>query len=558
MRLLKQVLSDIKTILSGNERRKLSYLVALNIITGIADILSIFFLFVVINYYSPQVAEANILHTYFLPNEGFYMLPGILLLAVFLGKSLLGYYVSKFHYKFINGVASGISKENLLRYLQGDYAGYAITDSASYTRRICFEPVEFAHFVLSGLLQIITELSLIVLTVTALLIYNAKLLLIIAIVLLPAIGFLSYITKRRLSGIRKNISNANERNIQFLHEALAGYVESNIYNKNMLLTNRYNNTQSVVNNYVADLQITQVLPSRFFEVFAVFGLFVFIMVGQYNNTENSLVFFTLGAYMAAAYKIIPGISRIINVNSTIKTYYYTVTELLKNRNRQVSSQEYPVSEKIHSIATVDVCFSYENKIILEHFNCNFNSGSFTAITGASGKGKTTLLNLLLGFLQPDKGNIHINGKSVDESERKIYWQDISYAKQGAFLLHDTIRQNITLLEDECDEQLLESAIRQSQLTEFVNSFPEGLNRVITENGRNISGGQRQRIAIARALYKNGSVIILDEPFNELDEPAELAIMQYFRQLANEGKIVILVTHNSANLQYCTNIISLND
>lgn len=555
---MKQLLSDINIILSGNERRKLSYLVALNIITGIADILSIFFLFVVINYYSPPVAEVNILHSYFLPNEGFYMLPGILLLAVFLGKSLLGYYVSKSHYKFINGVASGISKENLLRYLQGDYAGYAITDSASYTRRICFEPVEFAHFVLSGLLQIITELSLIILTVTALLIYNAKLLLIIAIVLLPAIGFLSYITKRRLSGIRKNISNANERNIQFLHEALAGYVESNIYNKNMLLTNRYNNTQSVVNNYVADLQITQVLPSRFFEVFAVFGLFVFIMVGQYNNTENSLVFFTLGAYMAAAYKIIPGISRIINVNSTIKTYYYTVTELLKNRDRQVSNQQYPIKEKIHSIAAFDLCFNYDNKIILDRFNCNFKSGSFTAITGASGKGKTTLLNLLLGFLQPDKGNIHINGKSVDENERKMYWQDISYAKQGAFLLHDTIRQNITLLEDECDEQLLENAIRQSLLTEFVNRFPEGLNRIITENGRNISGGQRQRIAIARALYKNGSVIILDEPFNELDEPAELAIMQYFRQLANEGKIVILVTHNSANLQYCTNIISLND
>ncbi|MBG9377475.1 ABC transporter ATP-binding protein [Panacibacter sp. DH6] len=554
---MKKLLRNISVILSKDEKRKLGYLTALNIFTGIADIFSIFFLFVVINFYSPQTTGVNILSSFFSHNKDHVLIPGILLLAVFLVKSILGYYVSKAHYRFINNVASGISEKNLLLYLEGEYSAYTMTDSAAYTRTICFQPVEFAHFVLSGVLQVITEASLVILTITALLIYDAKLLLIIAIVLLPAIGFLSYITKKRLSGIRKNISTANEQNIQFLHEALAGYVESNLYNKNLLLADRYNKTQSVVNNYVADLQITQAIPSRFFEVFAIFGLFVFILAGQYNDSGNALVFFTLGAYMAAAYKIIPGISRIINVSNTIKTYYYTVDELLKNNKPPQNNSKPRKEETIVSVTATDVCFSYDNKIIFDHFNCSFTVSSFTAVTGASGKGKTTLINLLLGFLQPVKGAIRVNGNPVNEANRKMYWQDISYAKQGAFLLHDTIRRNITLLEDKWDEPLLENAIKHSLLSDFVNSFPEGLDRMITENGRNISGGQRQRLAIARALYKNSNVIILDEPFNELDEAAELSIMKYFRQLADEGRIVILVTHNKANLHFCTNIISLD-
>lgn len=525
---------------------------------SIVDILSIAFLFIVINFYTPQNIALESKMLLFGNVEEHSLLPAILLLVVFFAKSFFGYAVSKIHYRFINNVASNLSAENMLKYLEGDYADYINIDSASFVRKICFQPAEFANFVLSGLLQIITELVLITLTVIALLIYDAKLLLIISIVLLPAIGFLSYITKRRLSGIRKNISLANERNIQFLHEALYGYVESNVYDKNELFADRYAKAQQVVNSYVADMQITQAMPSRFFETFAVFGLFLFIVAGQFVSTENAAGIFTLGAYMAAAYKIIPGISKIINVNSTARTYYYTISELLKSKSIIKTNKVVIAKQELHSIEFKDVHFAYNDNDIVKGFNGSFSKASFIGIKGDSGKGKTTLLNLLLGFLQPSTGEILFNGELTSEAKRKAYWPVIAYVKQEPFMLHDTISKNITLLNEDIDEALLDNVIKDSLLEEFVNTFPEGANKVITENGKNISGGQRQRIAIARALYKNADVIILDEPFNELDEAAEITLMKYFKLLAASGKIIILITHNNNSLQFCSNIISLNE
>jgi len=204
----------------------------LNLLSSLADIASIAFLFLVINFYSPQVITTG---SFLQPGKYFEhasVIPAVLLIVIFLSKSFFGYSVYKMHFRFINNVASGLSAEKMLQYLEGRYADYVNIDSASFVRKICFQPVEFAQNILSGFLQMATEIILIILTTIALLLYDVKLLLIVSAVLLPAIGFLSYVTKKRLSGLRKNVSEANERNIQFLHEALSGYVESNVYNKN--------------------------------------------------------------------------------------------------------------------------------------------------------------------------------------------------------------------------------------------------------------------------------------------------------------------------------------
>lgn len=530
----------------------------LNLLSSLADIAAIAFLFLVINFYSPQLSTVS---SFLQPNKYFQqesVVPAVLLIAVFLSKSFFGYSVYKMHFRFVNNVASALSTEKMLQYFEGVYADYVNIDSAVFVRKICFQPVEFAQYILSGFLQMTTEIILIILTIAALLLYDAKLLLIVSAVLLPAIGFLSYVTKKRLSGLRKNLSVANEQNIQFLHEALSGYVESNIYDKNIEFASRYGNMQTVVNNYVANLQITQGMPSRFFEAFAVLGLFLLILAGLYNGTENATGIFTLGAYMAAAYKIIPGISRIINFNSSAKTYHYAMDELVASKSTLPVMEKKFATENLNSIIFQQVSFSYKNNLVFKNFSCVFNTGSFTAIKGSSGKGKTTLVNLLLGFLSPSEGTILFNEKAMKNGLQKAYWNRIAYVRQEAFMLHDSILNNITLMNHDYNAALLEEALKNSGVQSFIQNFPEGIDKVITENGKNISGGQRQRIAIARALYKQADVIILDEPFNELDEATELQMMYYFKQLSASGKIVILITHNSNNLHFCNNIISLDE
>jgi ABC-type bacteriocin/lantibiotic exporter with double-glycine peptidase domain len=149
----------------------------------------------------------------------------------------------------------------------------------------------------------------------------------------------------------------------------------------------------------------------------------------------------------------------------------------------------------------------------------------------------------------------INGK-VPASLRQ-HWQHISYVKQQTFLFHDTILRNITLEDETVRMEKLQKVIQEAGLMDLIDSFPDGLNRIIMENGKNISGGQRQRIALARALYRDASLFILDEPFNELDENAEWALLTIMKKIADSGRMVILVTHHSKSLSFCNKTVSLD-
>jgi ABC-type transport system involved in cytochrome bd biosynthesis fused ATPase/permease subunit len=185
-------------------------------------------------------------------------------------------------------------------------------------------------------------------------------------------------------------------------------------------------------------------------------------------------------------------------------------------------------------------------------------GEFIGVTGPSGRGKTTMMHLLLGFLKEAEGAIYINDKLSDAESRKNYLQKISYVKQQNFLINDTIEKNIMLDDGGFDKEKMKAVIEISGLENLIELYGEGANKTISENGKNVSGGQRQRIAIARALYKDADMVILDEPFNELDNASEMMLLKHFKNKAAQGKIIILITHKQESLNFCDKIISLNE
>ena len=197
-------------------------------------------------------------------------------------------------------------------------------------------------------------------------------------------------------------------------------------------------------------------------------------------------------------------------------------------------------------------------LVLKNFCLSLEKGDFLGITGESGKGKTTVLNLLLGFLTPDNGEIFINGVKVNSPAIKKYWPAISYVRQQSFFIHDTALRNITFEEEGHDKNNLDVALEVSGAMGMIEQFPERLDKIITENGKNISGGQQQRIALARAVYKNADLILLDEPFNELDEASSITLLKHFKDLTANGKMVIMITHDKQSLSYCNKIVSLDE
>lgn len=466
--------------------------------------------------------------------------------------------ISNAQFKFTGQVAVRISKQKLDSYLHGRFTEFVNIDSAEHIRKIAFQPFEFCQHILTGIQQIIIQSCLILITIIAILLFNAKLFFLLFLILLPPVTLVFYFIKRKVSAGKKNIHSANENSFRYLLDALKGYVECNIYDRNDFFLQRFAVARQQFSKYLFSSFSIQAMPSRIIETFAVLGLFILIVIIKWSSVNDTFPLITIGAFMAGAYKIIPGIVKIINATGQMKAYDFSIYDLVSGEKNEKEKGKSESSGTISSIEFKDVGFSYDDQNVLNKFSFKIIKGDFVGITGKSGRGKTTILNLLLGFLKPQKDEILINDSPVSFSVIKNYWPNISYVRQQPFLIHDTILRNIILEEkSQCNEKL-EHILEISGLNNFIHQSPDGLNKMITENGKNISGGQQQRITIARALYKNADLILLDEPFNELDEASEISLLEHFRELAQQGKLIILVTHSKKSLSYCTKIISLDE
>lgn len=459
--------------------------------------------------------------------------------------------------RFVYGVASRLSQKKLVNYLDGSYHNYVNVDSSVHIRKISQQPIEFGHYVLEGLQQIISQSFLIAITAIAILVYNPILFTLLFAILTPPIILTSFLMKKKLTAIRKMAKPVSEKTLQHLKEALSGYVESNLYERKEFFSERYHLSQSGFNTFLSEQHAIQNMPSRLIEVFAILGLFILILVNSFTSHSNSVELITLGAFMAAAYKIIPGIVKILNSNGQIKTYEFTVKDLLQNEAYPPIAKE-QINKNLYSVEFRNVSFRYKDQLVLDNLSLHISQGDFIGLSGKSGQGKTTIINLLLGFLEADSGCVYMNNVPTTAAMRRQYWKNISYVKQQQLMINDSIINNITLTENFCDMQRLENVIRISGLKDLIEKYPEKAKKVITEDGKNISGGQRQRIAIARALYKNAALIILDEPFNELDRSSENTFLQHFTELSAQGAMILLITHNKESLSFCKKIVSLDE
>ncbi|HEY4337695.1 MAG TPA: ABC transporter ATP-binding protein, partial [Puia sp.] len=541
----------------------------LDVLTSIADITFLALLLFVIHLYADDPATPNpgFLPAWFTDRHSLWPIGAFF--AIFAIKNALSFLVYSAQSRFRYGVASRISHRNLLLYLEGDYPQYAYTDSAKHVLKIAQQPIEFCQFVLGGYQQGITEAALIGMTVFAVLLFNAKLFLLLLLLLLPPVIIIGWLTKRKLHAARTYIKTSRDVMWQHLQESIASYVESGVYDKKEFFSSRYGDAQTILNRHLATVNSVQGAPARLAEVFAVFGLLALIAIGHFSGNAHTAGIVTLGAFLAAAYKVIPGVARLLNITGQMKTYEFTVNGLMadldlrrqpESRDNEAdgSEQSAGATPALESIAFRQIGFRYGDQPILDDISLQIRPGDFLGICGDSGKGKTTLLNILLGFIAPDKGEVFINGKAATQTERQRHWPHIAYVKQQPFILHDTILVNITLDENNYDEERLKAAVVLAGLDTVIDKLPGGLHARITENGKNISGGQRQRIALARALYKQADLILLDEPFSELDEASEEILLRRFARLAEAGRMIVMITHNKQRLSYCNGTLSLDE
>ena len=290
-------------------------------------------------------------------------------------------------------------------------------------------------------------------------------------------------------------------------------------------------------------------------------IFCFISLESFKKTDYIVL---LALFSACVLRIAPSVIRIMNsfqqLNYSKSSVQNIFLELVQDKNLQNDSfQKFNnFNKKNIFLKSIEFSYNNRNKKILDNLNLEIIFGNFIGIYGSSGVGKTTLISILLGLLKPDKGEINIDNESIFNF-LKSWQKEISYVSQEVYLIDDTIKNNITLgiAPENIDVEKLNEVLALSQLDKFVEELPNGYNTIVGQHGNNLSVGQRQRVGIARALYRNTGLLILDEFTSSLDKITEDTIFSSILKLKGK-KTIILISHNLNLIKKCDKIYKLED
>ena len=308
--------------------------------------------------------------------------------------------------------------------------------------------------------------------------------------------------------------------------------------------------------------LIQLLPRLWLEVLAIIGLAILVAVMAGTRDDVSSFLPTLGLFAATAFRILPSIGRIMASFQTIaysNPLIRTVYEDLKISVVADATQNEELSFK-KEIKFENVSFSYASahRPSLQNVSLSILLGEAVGIVGPSGAGKSTLVDIFLGLLSPSEGTVRVDGIDIAAGRRS--WQNqVGYVPQSIYLVDDSLIRNIALgiTHELIDHNAVLRALRAAQLEEFVSTLPLGLETIVGERGVRLSGGQRQRIGIARALYSNPQVLVLDEATSSLDTETERGVMDAVKALQGE-KTVVIVAHRLSTVSYCSKIFSIED
>jgi len=300
-------------------------------------------------------------------------------------------------------------------------------------------------------------------------------------------------------------------------------------------------------------------------IFYISGVFIL----SYFIKEN-LVFLYLAKiviFFLVFIKSAPSFQLVYSLFVSVKGHYSCVNSLIEPLSNKKTDglANLSLSKKtnisiISSITIKKLNFRFsdnKSRLIINNFSCNFYKDNIFAIQGTSGSGKSTFLNILMGLEKNYKGEIVVNDTNLNKISMNCWYSSITYVPQNIYLFSGSLKQNITMLENDSEINLkkLDSVISNVGLNSFIKKLDKGINSQIINNAKLISGGEKQRIALARALYKNSQVILLDEPINNLDA-YNANIFKSTLQKIKKDRIIILVAHQKEIINFCDKIYNL--
>jgi ABC-type bacteriocin/lantibiotic exporter with double-glycine peptidase domain len=497
-------------------------------------------------------------------NQQFIFLVGsivLFLLVVSLALKALATYAQ---IRFSEMRSYSVSRRLLMKYLSKPYVWFLNKNSSEIGKNILQETAVVIGLGIYELLQLFSKGSVII-TILLLLIYvDPQLATQVGITFCIAYSLIYMYLRKKITQAGEERFKNNELRFKLVSEAFSATKQIKLGGLEEIYTDRYSKIAYNFAKASSFQEISRQLPRYFLEAL-VFGSVMLIMlylISQTGSFNNSLPILSL--YVFAGYRLMPSVQQVYAsfsqlrfIAPSIKKIYFDIIDTKEiNKNED---QETITFKKSINLKNVYYTYPNSSRIILNNVNLNIPVKKTIGFIGTTGSGKTTIIDIILGLLQIQKGTLEIDGKTITERNVRP-WQDlIGYVPQSIYLSDDTIASNIAFGVDpkNIDKLAVEKASKIACLHEFVrDELSNQYETIVGENGVKLSGGQRQRIGIARALYHKPKVLVLDEATNALDEKTEKLLMKAIYDLSKEITIII-ITHRLSTLKNCDVIYKIN-
>lgn len=570
---MKKIIKKLMVLLDKRQKQKMIVLIFLMLIGAVLETLGVSMIYPVAQVIMADNAVENsrylqvicdIFNIGYDDTKSLMILVMTGLIVVFALKNIFLFFQQKVQLKFVYTNQFATSRRMMINFMQRPYEYYLNADTSVIQRSITSDVNNMYGLILS-LLQLVSEAIVFISLVIVSLVTDVWMSITVATLLIVVLLVIKCILKPIMHKAGEENQDYYSGLYKWIDQSVMGIKEIKIANKENYFINEYAKCGAGYVSAVQRYNLYNATPRLLIETIAIAGMILYIMVSLLGGTGVNEIMPQIALLAVAAMRLIPCANRINNHLTSIayfEPFFMGVSDNLQDeiRDESINYDEEAYKRKIEvekleirdKIELKDIVYKYPNTevLIFDHADMEIPIGQAVGIVGTSGAGKTTVVDILLGLLKLQGGQILADGVEVREHYQS-WLKNIGYIPQTIFMIDSTIRKNVAFgyADEDIDDEKVWRALREAQLDEFVKGLPEGLDTSIGERGIRISGGQRQRIGIARALFEDPEVLVLDEATSALDNETEAAIMDSINRLHGK-KTLIIIAHRLQTIEKC--------
>lgn len=570
---MKKIIKKMMVLLDKRQKKIMTFLILLMLIGAVLETLGVSLIIPVMNVVMDEHAVENnrylqvacdVLSIDYQDTRRLTIVTMLALIGVFVVKNIFLFFQQKAQLKFVYTNQFATSRRMMINFMERPYEYYLNADTSVIQRSITSD-VNNMYGLILAVLQLFSEVIVFICLAAVILITDVWMAVTVTVLLVAALLIIMCVLKPIMRKAGEENQDYYSGLYKWIDQSVMGIKEIKIAGRENYFINEYAKCGAGYVNAVQRYNLYNATPRLLIETIALGGLIAYMLLRILGGAAVTEIMPQVGALAAAATRLIPSANRINNYLTSIsyfEPFFMGVSDNLQQeiRDESIDYDESAYRKKIEveklaikdKIELKDIVYKYPNTdvLIFDHAYMEIPIGRSVGIVGTSGAGKTTVVDILLGLLELQSGQILADGVEVREHYHS-WLKNIGYIPQTIFMIDSSIRKNVAFgyANEDIDDEKVWRALKEAQLDGFVRGLPEGLDTSIGERGIRISGGQRQRIGIARALFEDPEVLVLDEATSALDNETEAAIMDSINRLHGK-KTLIIIAHRLQTIEKC--------